>query len=146
MSIIFRLEVVASSFSNASARAAKGVRTILVQGSRCRRAATNLPGDEPWAAPLAWARKRGLANIEEVLRKHGATKGGAVPHLATQLTKSSHQLVSGTEVLRTRGFLGASARRLGSHSCARRSDRHARASRCRQRASDRHTAFSGCRS
>jgi hypothetical protein len=73
MSIIFRPEVVASSFSNASARAAKGVRTILVQGSRCRRAATNLPGDEPWAAPLAWARKLGLANIEEVLIKHGAT-------------------------------------------------------------------------
>jgi ankyrin repeat protein len=38
-----------------------------------RGAATNLPGDEPWATPLAWARKRGLADIEEVLIKHGAT-------------------------------------------------------------------------
>jgi ankyrin repeat protein len=38
-----------------------------------RGAATNLPGDEPWATPLAWARKLGLADIEEVLVQHGAT-------------------------------------------------------------------------
>jgi ankyrin repeat protein len=38
-----------------------------------RGAATNLPGDEPWATPLAWARKLGLADIEEILLKHGAT-------------------------------------------------------------------------
>jgi ankyrin repeat protein len=38
-----------------------------------RGAATNLPDDEPWATPLAWARKLGLADIEEILRKHGAT-------------------------------------------------------------------------
>jgi ankyrin repeat protein len=38
-----------------------------------RRAATNLPDDEPWATPLAWARKFGLADIEEILLKHGAT-------------------------------------------------------------------------
>ena len=38
-----------------------------------RGAATNLPGDEPWATPLAWARKRGLTVMEEVLVKHGAT-------------------------------------------------------------------------
>ena len=38
-----------------------------------RGAATNLPGDEPWATPLAWARKLGLADIEAVLIKHGAT-------------------------------------------------------------------------
>jgi polyhydroxyalkanoate synthase len=37
-----------------------------------RGAATNLPGDERWATPLAWARKRGLADIEEMLLKHGA--------------------------------------------------------------------------
>jgi hypothetical protein len=73
MANIFRPEVVAFSFSNASAMAAKGVRTILVQGNRCRRAATNPPGDEPWAAPLAWTRTLGLANIEEVLIKRGAT-------------------------------------------------------------------------
>ena len=38
-----------------------------------RGAATNLPGDEPWATPLAWARKLGLADIDEILIKHGAT-------------------------------------------------------------------------
>jgi len=38
-----------------------------------RGAATNLPDDEPWATPLAWARKFGLADIEEILVKHGAT-------------------------------------------------------------------------
>jgi ankyrin repeat protein len=38
-----------------------------------RGAATNLPGDEPWATPLAWARKLGLRDIEELLLKHGAT-------------------------------------------------------------------------
>jgi len=35
-------------------------------------AATNFPGDEPWATPLAWARTRGLKDIEEMLVKHGA--------------------------------------------------------------------------
>jgi hypothetical protein len=35
-----------------------------------RGAATSLPGDETWATPLAWARKRGLADIEEMLLKH----------------------------------------------------------------------------
>jgi ankyrin repeat protein len=38
-----------------------------------RGAATNLPDDEPWATPLAWARKLGLADLEEILLKHGAT-------------------------------------------------------------------------
>jgi ankyrin repeat protein len=38
-----------------------------------RGAATNLPGDEPWATPLAWARKLGLAEIQKVLIEHGAT-------------------------------------------------------------------------
>ena len=37
-----------------------------------RGAATNLPEDEPWATPLAWARKFGLADIEETLLRHGA--------------------------------------------------------------------------
>jgi hypothetical protein len=37
-----------------------------------RGAMTNLPGDEPWATPLAWARKRGVADIEQMLLKHGA--------------------------------------------------------------------------
>ncbi len=37
-------------------------------------AATNLPDDEPWATPSAWARKLGLADIEEILIKHGTTE------------------------------------------------------------------------
>lgn len=39
-----------------------------------RGAATNLPDDPPWATPLACARKLGLEEIEEVLRKHGARR------------------------------------------------------------------------
>jgi len=38
-----------------------------------RGAATKVPDDEPWATPLAWARKLGLADIEQILLKHGAT-------------------------------------------------------------------------
>jgi len=37
-----------------------------------RGAATNLPDDEPWATPLAWAQKRGRADIARLLRAHGA--------------------------------------------------------------------------
>jgi len=39
-----------------------------------RGAAPNLPDDEPWATPLAWARKRGLVEIEAVLERHGAAE------------------------------------------------------------------------
>jgi ankyrin repeat protein len=38
-----------------------------------RGAATNLPDDEPWATPLAWATRRGHGNLVELLRQHGAT-------------------------------------------------------------------------
>ena len=38
-----------------------------------RGAATNLPDDEPWATPLAWARKLRLPDMEELLIRHGAT-------------------------------------------------------------------------
>jgi ankyrin repeat protein len=38
-----------------------------------RGVATNLPDDEPWATPLAWARKLGVADLEENLLQHGAT-------------------------------------------------------------------------
>jgi ankyrin repeat protein len=48
-------------------------RRRMVEFLLTRGAATNLPDDEPWATPLAWARKLGLADIEEVLVKHGAT-------------------------------------------------------------------------
>ena len=37
-----------------------------------RGAATSLPDDEPWATPLAWARKLELAEIEKILLRHGA--------------------------------------------------------------------------
>jgi ankyrin repeat protein len=37
-----------------------------------RGAATNLPGDEPWATPLAWARRRGLADLEAMFLERGA--------------------------------------------------------------------------
>ena len=36
-------------------------------------AATNLPDDEPWATPLAWAQRLGRAEIEAMLREKGAT-------------------------------------------------------------------------
>src|SRR5438132_819857 len=38
-----------------------------------RGATTNLPGDEPWATPLAWASRRGHGEIVELLKQHGAT-------------------------------------------------------------------------
>jgi ankyrin repeat protein len=38
-----------------------------------RGAATNLPGDEPWATPLAWANRHGHGEIVELLKQHGAT-------------------------------------------------------------------------
>ena len=38
-----------------------------------RGAATDLPGDEPWATPLGWARKRGLADVVQLLREHRAS-------------------------------------------------------------------------
>jgi ankyrin repeat protein len=47
-------------------------RRSMVEFLLKRGAATNLPGEEAWAAPLAWARKLGLTDIEEVLIKHGA--------------------------------------------------------------------------
>lgn len=48
-------------------------RRQMVQFLLKRGAATNLPDDEPWATPLAWARKFELTDIEEILLKHGAT-------------------------------------------------------------------------
>ena len=38
-----------------------------------RGAATNLPGDQPWATPLAWATRYGRPDIMELLKQHGAT-------------------------------------------------------------------------
>jgi ankyrin repeat protein len=36
-------------------------------------AATNLPDDQPWATPLAWATRHGHGDIVELLKQHGAT-------------------------------------------------------------------------
>ena len=38
-----------------------------------RGAATNLPGDEPWATPLAWAHQHGDGEMVKLLKHHGAT-------------------------------------------------------------------------
>jgi ankyrin repeat protein len=37
-----------------------------------RGAATNLPGEQPWATPLAWATRRGRDGLVELLKQHGA--------------------------------------------------------------------------
>jgi ankyrin repeat protein len=49
-------------------RGRRMVEFLLIRG-----AATNLPGDEAWATPLAWARKLKVPEIEELLMKYGAT-------------------------------------------------------------------------
>jgi ankyrin repeat protein len=56
-----------------AARSRRMIAFLLKRG-----AATNLPGDEPWATPLAWARKRGLADVEKTLREHGALESCGV--------------------------------------------------------------------
>ena len=38
-----------------------------------RGAATNLPGEEPWATPLAWATKHGRDDLVELLHRYGAS-------------------------------------------------------------------------
>jgi ankyrin repeat protein len=59
----------ASKEPNLAQRRGRMVEFLLKRG-----AATNLPDDEPWATPLAWARKLGLADIEGILLKHGAAE------------------------------------------------------------------------
>jgi ankyrin repeat protein len=53
-------------------RAQRGLR--MVEFLLKRGAATNLPGEEPWATPLAWARSLRLPDIEALLIKHGASR------------------------------------------------------------------------
>ena len=36
-------------------------------------AATNLPDDQPWATPLAWASRHGRGDLVQLLKQHGAT-------------------------------------------------------------------------
>ncbi|HCV23754.1 MAG TPA: hypothetical protein QF604_08435 [Candidatus Latescibacteria bacterium] len=38
-----------------------------------RGAKTNLPDDLPWATPLAWARKKGHREVEQILIDAGAS-------------------------------------------------------------------------
>jgi ankyrin repeat protein len=69
----------AAAVRSASARGGKEAglslrRRRMVEFLLKRGAATHLPDDEPWATPLAWARRLTLADIEEVLIKHGATR------------------------------------------------------------------------
>ncbi len=44
-----------------------------------RGAATNFSDDEPWATPLAWARKLGLVDIERILLRARCDKIGSDP-------------------------------------------------------------------
>src|SRR6202035_3761703 len=44
-----------------------------------RGAATNLPDDEPWATPLAWARKLGLAEIDRFSSSTGLQDSSMSP-------------------------------------------------------------------
>jgi ankyrin repeat protein len=48
-------------------------RRRMVQFLLKRGAAINLPGDEPWATPMAWATRYGRRDIVELLKQHGAT-------------------------------------------------------------------------
>ena len=66
----------------AAAVRACGAQTDPAQALRLRRmvtfllkrgAATNLPGDEPWATPLAWAIRHENSDVVEMLKNHGAT-------------------------------------------------------------------------
>jgi ankyrin repeat protein len=43
------------------------VELLLKRGAR-----PNVPGDPPWATPLAWATRRGHAEIADLLKQHGA--------------------------------------------------------------------------
>lgn len=49
-------------------------RTRMVKFLLKHGAAANLPGDEPWSTPLAWARKLGRTHVEAVLLQHGAQR------------------------------------------------------------------------
>jgi ankyrin repeat protein len=46
----------------------------MVEFLLARGAPTNLPDDRPWATPLAWAERRGHAEVARILREHGAAK------------------------------------------------------------------------
>ena len=60
------------TFSDADPTRAERTRR-LVELLLKRKAATNLPGDEPWATPLAWAVRHGHGAIVDLLKQHGAS-------------------------------------------------------------------------
>jgi ankyrin repeat protein len=49
-------------------RGRRMVEFLLTRGARA-----NLPGDQPWATPLAWATRHGSGDIVELLKRYGAT-------------------------------------------------------------------------
>jgi ankyrin repeat protein len=53
--------------------AARNNNLPMVEFLLFRGAPANLPGDKAWATPLAWAKQRGHKDIEEALRRAGAT-------------------------------------------------------------------------
>ena len=53
--------------------AARSNMPDMVEFLLSRGAPTNLPDDKPWAPPLAWAERRGHAEVAAILRKHGAS-------------------------------------------------------------------------
>ena len=48
------------------------LKSAMVEFLLNRGAATNLPGDEPWATPLAWATRSKRADIVDLLKLRGA--------------------------------------------------------------------------
>jgi ankyrin repeat protein len=54
--------------------AARNNMPDMVEFLLARGAPTNLPDDEPWATPLAWAERRGHSEIAQILRNHGVTE------------------------------------------------------------------------
>jgi ankyrin repeat protein len=60
------------TFSDADPKHAVRTRRM-VEFLLKRGAATNLPGDEPWATPLAWAARHRQGEIVDLLKQHGAT-------------------------------------------------------------------------
>jgi ankyrin repeat protein len=56
------------SDSHEGKRSRQMIRFLLARGAK-----PNLPDDDPWSTPMAWASARSLADVEELLRKNGAT-------------------------------------------------------------------------
>jgi ankyrin repeat protein len=66
------LAAAARSWCGETAPEQAGRRRRMVEFLLRRGAATNLPGDEPWATPLAWAMRHDQRELAGLLRRHGA--------------------------------------------------------------------------